>query len=199
MRTTPPWLIAATLLAVALAGCGGGEGDTGPTGPEGPLGTTGPGGAQGPAGPTGPTGPTGPAGPPGTQGPPGPQGVPGAQGPPGPQGPAGPQGPPGTTTVLATLDYGFTLRSNGTGDQSWSVPQITQSVINNGVVIGYIQLGSAGTWTTLPHVFVNGTFSHTMLLTFSLGTVKLEARDVPAPPLGSTSYSGKLRLLIISP
>ena len=111
----------------------------------------------------------------------------------------GPQGPAGTSTVLVTLDYGFALRSNGTGDQTWSVPQITQSVIDNGVVVGYIQLGSAGTWTMLPHVFVNGTFSHTMLLTFSLGTVRLEARDVPAPPLGSTSYSGKLRLLIISP
>jgi hypothetical protein len=187
MKTTRPWLIAATLLAVALAGCDGSEGDAGPTGPEGPHGTTGPAGPQGPAGPTGPTGP---AGPPGAQGP---------QGVPGPQGPAGPQGPPGVTTVLVTLDYAITLRANGSGDQSWSVPQITQSVIDNGVVIGYIQLGSAGTWTTLPHVFVNGTFSHTMLLTFSLGTVKLEARDVPAPPLGSVGYSGKLRLVIIAP
>jgi hypothetical protein len=184
MRTTPPWLIAATLLAVALVGCGGGnDGLVGPTGPEGPHGGTGPVGPRGPEGPTGPTGPTGPAGPAGT---------------PGAQGPAGPQGPPGTTTVLVTLDYAFTLRTNGTGDQVWSVPQITQSVIGNGVVVGYIQLGSAGTWTTLPHVFVNGTSSHTMLLSFSLGTVTLEARDVPAPPLGSTSYSGKLRLVIIS-
>ena len=188
MRTTPPRLLVVTLVAVALAGCGGsGSGDTGPAGPEGPHGSRGPGGPQGPTGPTGPAGPAGP------------QGAPGAQGPPGPQGPAGPQGPPGTTTVLVNLDYGFTLRSNGTGDQVWSVPQVTQSVIDNGVVIGYIQLGSAGTWTPLPHVFVNGTFSHTMLLTFGLGTVKLEARDVPAPPLGSTSYSGKLRLVILSP
>ena len=185
MRTTPPRLLVVALVAVALAGCGGsGTGDTGPAGPEGPHGSTGPGGPQGPAGPTGPTGPAGP---------PGPQGAPGAQGPP------GPQGPPGTTTVLVNLDYGFSLRSNGTGDQVWSVPQVTQTVIDNGVVIGYIQLGSAGTWTPLPHVFVNGTFSHTMLLTFGLGTVKLEARDVPAPPLGSTSYSGKLRLVILSP
>jgi len=181
MKTTPARLIAATLLAVALAACSGSAGETGPTGPEGPH------------GPTGPAGPTGP------QGPQGPQGVPGTQGATGPQGPVGPQGPAGTSTVLVTLDYGFALRSNGTGDQTWSVPQITQSVIDNGVVVGYIQLGSAGTWTMLPHVFVNGTFSHTMLLTFSLGSVRLEARDVPAPPLGSTSYSGKLRLLIISP
>jgi hypothetical protein len=98
-----------------------------------------------------------------------------------------------------TLDYGFTLRSNGSGDQSWNVPQVTQSVIDNGVVIGYIQLGSAGSWTTLPHVFVNGTASHTMLMTFRVGAVTLEARDVPAPPAGSTTYSGKLRLVIISP
>jgi hypothetical protein len=101
--------------------------------------------------------------------------------------------------VLVTLDYNFTLRSNGSGDQTWNVPQITQTVIDNGVVIGYIQLGSAGSWTTLPHVFVNGTASHTMLMTFRLGSVTLEARDVPAPPSGSTTYSGKLRLVIISP
>jgi hypothetical protein len=101
--------------------------------------------------------------------------------------------------VLVTLDYGFTLRANGTGDQTWSVPQISQTVIDNGVVVGYIQIGSAGTWTMLPNVFVNGTSSHTMTLRFSLGSVTLESRDVPAPPLGSTSYVGKLRLVILSP
>jgi Collagen triple helix repeat (20 copies) len=166
------------MLIAVLTSCSGSEGPIGPEGARGPTGPTGPGGPQGPAGPVGPTGPAGPQG---------------------PTGPAGPAGPPGTTTVLVTLDYGFTLRSNGSGDQSWSVPQVTQSVIDNGVVIGYIQLGSAGTWTTLPHVFVSGTASHTMLMTFRLGTVTLEARDVPAPPVGSTSYSGKLRLVIIAP
>jgi hypothetical protein len=141
----------------------------------------------------------------GGEGPAGPKGDPGADGAAGPQGPAGatgprgPQGPAGTSTVLVTLDYSFTLRANGSGDQTWSVPQVTQSVIDNGVVIGYIQLGSSGSWTTLPHVFINGTASHTMLMTFRLGTVTLEARDVPAPPIGSTNYSGKVRLVIISP
>ena len=46
-------LASAGVMALALAGCGGG-GDDGPVGPTG---------ATGPAGPTGPTGPTGPAGP----------------------------------------------------------------------------------------------------------------------------------------
>jgi hypothetical protein len=142
------------------------------SGADGPIG---PQGSEGPAGPQGPTGPTGPTG------------------------PAGPAGPPGTSTVLVTLDYNFILRSNGTGDQTWSVPEITQSVIDNGVVIGYIQLGGSGSWTTLPHVFINGTQSHTMLMTFRLGIVTLEARDVPAPPAGTTSYAGKIRLAIISP
>ena len=57
----------------------------------------------------------------------------------------------------------------------------------------------AGASARLPHVFVNGTASHTMLMTFRLGTVTLETRDVPAPPAGTTNYSGKLRLVIISP
>ena len=141
-------------------------------------GTTGPQGNDGPTGPTGPQGPAGPTG---------------------PRGPTGPAGPAGTSTVLVTVDYNFVLRPDGTAEQSWIVPQVTQSVIDNGVVIGYIQLGGAGSWTTLPHVFVNGTASHTMLMTFRLGTVTLQTRDVPAPPAGTTSYSGKLRLVIISP
>jgi hypothetical protein len=141
-------------------------------------------GSAGPQGDDGPTGPTGPQGP---------------TGPTGPQGPSGPAGPAGTSTVLVTLDYNFILRANGTGDQSFIVPQVTQSVVDNGVVIGYIQLGGAGSWTTLPHVFINGTASHTMLMTYRLGTVTLEVRDVPAPPAGTTGYSGKLRLVIISP
>jgi hypothetical protein len=142
------------------------------------------GGSAGPQGNDGPTGPTGPQGP---------------AGPTGPQGPTGPAGPAGTSTVIVTLDYNFVLRPNGTGEQSWIVPQVTQSVVDDGVVIGYIQIGGAGSWTTLPHVFVNGTASHTMLMTFRLGTVTLETRDVPAPPAGTTNYSGKLRLVIISP
>jgi hypothetical protein len=177
MATTRPCIIVATLVTLGAA-CAGADGTPGPEGPLGPVGPTGP---QGPAGPSGPTGPTGPPGPAG------------------PQGPSGPQGPPGATTVLVTLDYGFALRANGSGDQSWSVPQVTQSVIDNGVVIGYIQLGSAGSWTTLPHVFVNGTSSHTMLLTFRLGSVTLEARDVPAPAPGAITYAGKLRLAILAP
>ena len=181
MRTSRSWLIAATLVGVAIAGCAGADGTTGPEGPQGPAGPGGPTGPQGPVGPAGPVGPSGPVGPTG------------------PQGPAGPQGPPGTTTVLVTLDYSVTLRASGSGDQTWSVPQITQSVVDDGVVIGYIQLGSAGSWTTLPHVFVNGTASHTMLMTFRLGSVTLEARDVPAPPPGSMTYAGKLRLAIIAP
>ena len=47
-------VLAASLIAVGMAGCGGG--DDGAPGPAGPA------GAQGPAGPTGPTGPAGPAG-----------------------------------------------------------------------------------------------------------------------------------------
>ena len=53
--------------------------------------------------------------------------------------------------------------------------------------------------SALPNIFINGSASHTMLMTFRLGIVTLEVRDVPAPPAGTTSYSGKLRLVIISP
>jgi len=45
----------------------------------------------------------------------------------------------------------------------------------------------------------NGASSHTMLLTFRLGAVTLEARDVPAPSPGTVTYSGKLRLVLIAP
>ena len=117
-------------------------------GPEGPAGAT---GAQGPTGATGATGPAGPTGP---------------GGPAGPQGPIGPQGPPGTANVI--YSPWFTYSSLGTPiDSAFFVhgncrrvirtaPGITQSVIDNGVVLCYIRFAPTGSMSNLPYIVPNG-------------------------------------------
>jgi len=81
----------------------------------------------------------------------------GPEGPVGPQGPEGLQGPPGVAdievvdftftfgqmtlnTVLAPVVYRYNYRRN--------IPQITQDIINDGVVIAYIKFGDI--WRPLP-------------------------------------------------
>jgi len=95
-------------------------------GPEGPAGATGP---QGPSGVSGPAGPAGPAGPNG------------------PAGPTGPQGPPGTANVIYSNWYNFvgadwadsTIYGISYRRAIKSIPALTASVFNTGVVLHYWQ------------------------------------------------------------
>ncbi|HMO33200.1 MAG TPA: hypothetical protein PKE63_08725 [Lacibacter sp.] len=89
-------------------------------------------------GDTGPVGPQGPAG------------LPGVAGSPGPQGPQGPQGPAGagavtysdwyTGTWVAATANAANGRSNAVFNRA--APAVTQAVLDNGVVLGYMR-GSA--------------------------------------------------------
>ena len=116
----------------------------GPEGPAGAAGAQGPAGGSGPAGPGGPIGPSGPAGPIG------------------PVGPAGPQGPAGTANVIYTAWTNFNV-ANWTAVQNIfgidqrrypiPAPGITQTMLDNGVVIVYIKFsGVANTAYPLPMV-----------------------------------------------
>jgi hypothetical protein len=122
-------------------------------GPEGPVGPIGP---QGPAGGTGSTGPAGPAGP---------TGATGSQGPAGPQ---GPQGPAGTANVIYSPWFSFTpsnwadttFTSYGAlGICSRAIrlaPGVTTSIINQGVVLSYIQSTGSGGVSPLPLIINSG-------------------------------------------
>ena len=162
-------------------GPAGPKGDTGAQGiqgNQGPAGAQGTQGPQGPAGANGATGATGPQGPQGPQGPAGVNGATGATGPQGPQGPIGPQGPQGVTGATGTanvLSKTITLSNTDWGNNvrdiifknslsSWiyhtarfvdiSEPSITQSVIDNGLVLVYFTPD-----LEYPNVYANLPFS----------------------------------------
>jgi hypothetical protein len=108
-------------------------------------------------GPEGPAGATGPQGPPGTNGSTGPAGPTGPQG---PAGSTGPQGPAGTANVIYSPWFpsnpwaDTTINSIGAAIFRRLAPGVTQSVIDQGVVLVYTQLtGSNGSTMQLPFVF----------------------------------------------
>ena len=101
--------IAVALLGVALVGCSGPQGQTGPKGQQGVTGPAGPKGDRGPQGATGPAGPKGDQGPRGAMGPAGPKGDPGPQG---AMGPAGPSGPAASALRVVTGQKSVTCNPN---------------------------------------------------------------------------------------
>ena len=113
---------------------------------KGPMG---PQGDQGPTGTTGATGPQGPKGDSGTIGPKGDSGINGADGTNGADGATGPQGPAGNASVIysnwfsnTTMDIPWadtTLSATGE-TMGWALkytPDITQGILDSGVVLCY--------------------------------------------------------------
>lgn len=138
--------------APGIQGQQGTTGEPGPSGPEGPEGPEGKQGPEGPEGPQGPIGETGPQGPEGEQGPAGPEGPEGPQGPigeTGPQGPEGSQGPPGSANVIysdwmrlgdVAEEYVTTLLSRNYAAYDLPAPELTQELIDQGIVLVYFRL-----------------------------------------------------------
>lgn len=100
------------------------------------------------------------------EGPEGPAGTAGLQGPPGvagPVGPAGPQGPVGqtnvtystwVTTVAADWVVGFTAPNNYNVENVYNrtAPGVTQSMLDQGIVLAYGKNFTIGASTLLPNV-----------------------------------------------
>jgi hypothetical protein len=128
-------------------------------GPEGPAGAQ---GAQGPTGATGTAGATGATG---------------AQGAQGPVGPAGPQGPTGTANVIYSAwinepanwgaDTAMTSINGNAKRFIVAAPSLSQSVLDQGVVLSYFRSSLAGNGTIqLPWTFNGG----------ALGVVQTDSR-----------------------
>lgn len=99
---------------------------------------------EGPEGPVGATGPQGPAGNPG---------VPGAPG------PAGPAGPAGTANVIYSSWFTLPLAQWADSTTPWlgaisraikPAPGVTQTIIDQGVVLGYINTGTVANPSVFP-------------------------------------------------
>ncbi len=154
MRTFNVMIIATAMTIFTLASCE--KGDTGPMGPQGEQGLQGEKGekgdrgAKGDKGDKGDTGATGARGATGAQGPKGDKGDRGETGATGPQGPrgatgaTGPQGPAGTANVIYSNWMSFQQAQRDTVIDGTNLkvnhlvaPRLTQSIIDNGVVLVY--------------------------------------------------------------
>jgi hypothetical protein len=124
-------------------------------------------------------GPTGPAGP---QGPQGPQGETGPVGPQGPQGPQGPAGQDGNSNVIiigfAREDVTWTEGSylgRTANVFDYNDEAITQDIVDHGLVLGFIRLGTF--WYNLPFYWENNAGTNRQHITFvySLNLIRLFA------------------------
>ncbi len=121
------------------------EGDVGPQGEQGTQGEQGEKGDTGPRGANGAKGDRGDTGPRGTTGPKGDKGDRGATGSAGPRGATGPQGPAGSVNVT----YSEWLKMPRDSFQfTISVPQLTQEIVDKGVVAVYAKEFKGGSGET---------------------------------------------------
>ena len=84
----------------------------------------------------------------------------GPAGPEGPAGPQGPQGPPGNPAIYVTeVSYSINAAANGWGSNTWTWQALTQSVIDDGAVLAYLDNGS-GEWFSLPLTLVTADLNY---------------------------------------
>lgn len=119
------------ILTLSFVSCGKDR----PQGPQGPQGEQGQQGEQGVAGQTGATGAQGPRGTTGAQGP---------RGATGPKGDTGPRGSAGTANVIYSDRFSLYYSNAGGGNYyaSFSVPRLTQDIIDHGEVVVYFRYGN---------------------------------------------------------
>jgi len=152
-------------------------------------------------GPEGPVGAQGPQGPPGSGGATGPTGLTGPQG---PAGPTGPQGPPGTANVIYSVWFTPTAwttpgLSQSTHSFDRSAPGVTQAIIDNGVVLSYIQPTGVNNATfLLPWVTSFGSNFYSFGYAIpAVGTLRYTVNDPAAVLAGAPSTANRFRYVII--
>ncbi|MES2425644.1 MAG: hypothetical protein V4560_01680 [Bacteroidota bacterium] len=147
--------------AAGAAGAGGPQGVAGATGATGVAGATGATGATGTAGATGATGATGAVGSTGATGATGATGVAGATGATGAVGATGSTGATGAAgTAAAISSYVFTnVGVQILGTSTLAVPAITQTIVDQGVVLVYFRNTGTNSWFALPYSEAGNTLS----------------------------------------
>lgn len=155
-------------------------------------------------GPEGPVGATGPQGPAGTNGA---NGTPGATGPAGPTGPTGPQGPAGTANVIYSSWATVSTNRDTTGIVPFgpavrygtrSAPGVTQAILDNGVVLSYMQNNVTPTSITpLPTTLVLFGDRFQFGFVLGVGTIYYYLDDITTGTNSTTSLSTPTRYVII--
>lgn len=152
----------------------------------------------GPVGPQGEQGPAGLKGEPGQAGAQGPAGVKGDKGETGAQGPAGSANVKSKTFQPATITWASTsMYGTNYLTASLAIPQITQDIVNNGVVLVYggFFFGS-DSWTALPISYLEANVTNHYSFGIKLGSVTLRCHQSNNITPGTPSIP--FRILIIS-
>lgn len=100
----------------------------------------------------------------------GPQGPSGPRGPEGPRGPRGPQGPPGgalTVSFEVPFNVDNAALNGQVLSQQYDAPEITQDVVDNGIVTAYYR--EQGTWTAMPYTYrvQDGSLDYTVTFAYA--------------------------------
>ena len=132
-------------IATSLVGATGNTGASGSSGATGAQGSTGPGGPQGVAGSAGATGAVGSTGAAGSTG------ATGSTGTTGSTGATGTTGATGATGVTNVNSYLLLNQSvNTLGNTRFNIPQITQAIVDQGVILVYVRTSGTTAWFPLP-------------------------------------------------
>ena len=123
------------------------------------------------------------------------------------EGPRGPQGPPGqdgnaniwSITYLAEEGDWFDVGTPGEDEYflalDLDVPEITQDIVDNGVVLVYYREDEQSAWIALPYTFIshNPEYIEKLDMIYSLGFVGMQSQ---ASDRNATPYSGYFRVVI---
>ena len=111
----------------------------------------------------------------------GPVGPAGATGPAGPAGPTGPTGPEGNANVVSMTFPNISVPTNGT--YTVTIPAITQSIVDSGVVDVYYKAAYTDEWIPLPYyAFYQGNLVWLVLADIQLGQATLWNEGITSLP-----------------
>ncbi len=163
------------LASISIIACksdapGPGSGLTGASGIAGATGNTGATGATGSTGAQGSAGVGGPQGLPGTTGVTGTAGTAGANGTTGATGATGATGSDGSANVQSFLLLNKSVFL--VGNTTLTVPAITQSIVDQGLVLVYVRNTGTATWYALPYNEAGNTLN---IADFGVGYVNVKA------------------------
>ena len=128
----------------------------------------------------------------------------------GPAGPAGPRGPAGPAGNTAGAVRTFTIRSVsfitdrvGVATALYRMSELTQAVVDGGIVTGYWDRGSgAAEWWQLPYVFQSADGSGAVTFIYEAGKAGLEVTGPTTASVQATvaDIDGyRLRVVVLPP
>ena len=191
--------------ATGPQGPAGATGNTGATGPQGPQGVAGPAGANGTNGTNGAVGPQGPIGLTGSSGADGNDGADGADGADGNDGADGADGNDGTDGTdgndgadgnanVRTFTYDTSAETGF--DIALTVPEITQSVLDNDVILAYTKKSTSTAVYNVPGAVNDGAFVIRTYARLSLYFLKFHNWDGTSKSIVAGDV-GSVKLIII--